>query len=89
VVLICPIVGIRISSSQPISGNCELCIDELCVASVLSGDVPYKEVLCGGVPYREVPYREGLCGEVPQGKVLYGDVPHKVSYRGSIPRGAL
>jgi len=64
VALICLLVGIRISSSQLTSGNCELCIVELCVASVLLGDVPYKEVL-RGVPCKDMLYGEGLRGEVP------------------------
>ncbi len=89
VALICPTVGIRMSSSQPTSGNCELCIVELCAASVPSGDVPHEEVLRGGVPCGEVPYGEGLRGEVPQGEVPHGDVPHGVSHGKSVPRGAL
>jgi hypothetical protein len=89
VVLICPTVGIGVSSSQPTSGNCELCIAELCVVSVSLGDMPYEEVLHGGVPCREAPYGEGLRGEVPQGEEPHGDVPHGVSHKYSVPRGAL
>jgi len=74
VALICPTVGIRMSSSQPTSGNCELYIAELCVASVSSGDVPHEEVLHRGVPCREEPH---------------GDVPHGVFHEYSVPRGAL
>lgn len=79
VALICPTVGIKMSSSQPTSGNCELCMVELCVASVPSGDVPHEEVLRGGVP----------CGEVPNGEGLRGEVPQGVSHGDSVPRRAL
>ncbi|KAH8781855.1 hypothetical protein BGZ57DRAFT_853034 [Hyaloscypha finlandica] len=89
VALICPTVGIKMSSSQPTSGNCELCMVELCVASVPSGDVPHEEVLRGGVPCGEVPNGEGLRGEVPQREVPDGDVPQGVSHGDSVPRRAL